>query len=190
MRSIRNFVSFMFVFLVLTISASAQTTIPPCQLGTAWAVDPHRQLADGEEIYQLPEARVVTISQREKPGSSHIIFRRCTLPKGTNIVRNGATEWAKPCGNTILAEGEALAMALRGEIGPQGFTGPEGPRGRKGDPGQNLVPPQPLCGRSWSSGRRWGCTAVAVLIGGGITAALSGGEEKKKGPGGITGGNF
>lgn len=169
---------FLFAFLfVFATMASADTVAPQCQLGTQWAVDPSRQLADGEEIFKLPASRVVTISQREKPGSSRIVWRRCSLPAGTQVIRGGATEWVKVCGNTILAEGEALRLALRGEIGPQG---PQGPRGFTGEPGKDLTPiKRPLCGESWRTGRRWACVAVAAIVVG-AAASQGGGDDKEK----------
>lgn len=168
----------LFVFLLTIATMANAETVAPCQLGTNWAVDPSRQLADGEEIFKLPASRIVTISQREKPGSSRIVWRRCSLPAGTQVIRGGATEWVKVCGNTILAEGEALRLALRGEVGPQG---PRGFTGEQGQPGENLVPPRrPLCGESWKTGRRWGCVAAAAIIVGFAASQGGGGDDNKE----------
>lgn len=214
------FKNFFFVFFALTASAQTQTVMtpapaPPCQLGTAWAVDPNRKLAEGEKIVTV-QGGTVTIAQRETPGGQKIVFRRCTLP-ATEIVMGGPTPWVKLCGNAVLAtegwnlplpapatngrdgdKGEKGGMGLdgqRGQDGPRGPAGPPGSPGNNGNNGNNghdAVVKKSRCGT--------GCKiAIATLIGGGIAAGVilpRGGKSAPapgpapRGPGAGIGGNF
>lgn len=127
-----------FVFMVLVIVSSraqAQTTVvpvPTCQIGTQYSVNPNRQLAPRESIVKV-SGGIVTITQREKPGSSHIVFRRCVLPPN-EVVVGGILPWVRKCGQDFIPEGWIVPgmQALQGLPGP---IGPQGPKGDKGDPG-------------------------------------------------------
>lgn len=124
--------------LFLGTLAEAQTTIATCQLGTAFAVNPNRQLAPGEKIVTVPGG-IVTISQREKPGSSRIVFRRCILPP-TDVVIGGVHPWVKKCGNNVTPEGWQIPgtepiPGPPGEKGDPGLPGPPGQPGLPGTPG-------------------------------------------------------
>ena len=199
----KNFSFFFFIFLLAVPASTLETDAPPCRLGTDWAVNPSRALAPGEEAVTVSGGTVV-MNQRESPGASRIVFRRCILP-ATQVVVGGTAPWVKGCGNTFTPEGWALPIptgvlaALRGPGGPQGPPGPEGPqgpegpmgpeslRGPRGFPGEDLLPRRPLCGESWRTGRRWGCTVVGILVGGGIYALSGGGGNPP--PSGNTGDN-
>jgi len=114
--------------LMVTSEVSGQTT---CQLGTALAVNPGRQLAPGEKEVTATGG-VVTLTQRERAGSSHIVLRRCILPAGTKLACGPAGCWVRVCGNDVVAtEGWTLPGV--------GIVGAEGPQGKRGDPGIPVV---------------------------------------------------
>lgn len=96
--------------LIFAGVVSAQQMTPTCNMGTAFAVNPNRQMAPGEEITNKTGG-VVVVAQRETPGSTHIVFRRCTLPRGEEVVIGGTIPWVKKCGNALVqTEGWTLPL--------------------------------------------------------------------------------
>ena len=167
--------------------AQTQERIPTCRLGTDWAVDTRRGLAPGGGI-TTRTGGIVVLAQRETPGSTHIVFRRCILPVGTEVVIGGTEPWVKECGNALIqTEGWSLPLAAsqkilgpqgpKGEKGDPGIQGPVGSQGPKGDPGEKrdsvkgdredpeiTVVVTPPSQRWWR--KRW--FKVVAFIGGGL----------------------
>lgn len=111
-----------------------------CNIGTPVAIDPNRQLAPGEEI-TTETGGIVVITQKESPGSTHILLRRCILEKGEPVVIGGILPWVRRCGNALpQTEGWTLPIAKSQRImpGTPGEKGDTGPRGPEGLPGQSV----------------------------------------------------
>lgn len=171
-----SLITVLFLF-GLSTEVSAQS-ISECRLGTAWAVDPSRQLAENERLVKVPGG-IVTISQRETPGSSHIVLRRCKLPE-TEIVIGGAIPWVKECGNTFWPEGWALPPVtpiadtfekMKGDPGPPGPQGMKGEKGDKGDPGPQGPPGKDAVSKpkskNWLVRNKWWVIGGLAGAGGG-----------------------
>ncbi len=97
----------------------------------------------GEYTITVPAGGVIITTQRDKPNSNTIVFRRCQLAKEEEIVVGGASPWFKRCGQDFWAEGWIIPgtgpiTGLTGPTGPQGptgiqgLTGPTGPQGPSG----------------------------------------------------------
>jgi hypothetical protein len=129
----------------------------PCQLGTAWAVNPDRQPADGEHEVSARGGPVL-MTQRETPGSSHIVWRRCNLAANEKVVVGG-TPWVSKCGNDFLPLGwllpEPPKQGLQGTTGPRGPEGPQGKPGAAGKDAELPLPPPLLWGISGGGSRDW-----------------------------------
>jgi hypothetical protein len=98
------------VCFLLLIFAGAIFAQQACNIGGVVAVDKNRKLAPGEEI-TMETGGIVVIAQREAPGSTHIVFRRCVLQNGEPVVIGGLVPWAKNCGNAIIqTEGWKLPL--------------------------------------------------------------------------------
>lgn len=117
-------------------SASAQTNrsetaVPVCQLGTAWAINPNRALAEGEKFITIVgSGQVLTTTQRERPGSSRLLLTRCKLAEGMKyeVGVGGIMPWFRICGQDFMPEGWTVPeMARVGPRGPQGEPGSPGP---------------------------------------------------------------
>ena len=140
---------------MLARSASAQTkqpvanrpvVLPTCKFGSALSVDPNRQLAEGEKVISVQGGPIMTI-QRRIAGSNDIVFLRCMMPPGTQVVVGGPTPWVKICGQEFWPEGWALpgpppakdgrdgAPGKAGEPGQDGLDGAPGAPGAQGPPG-------------------------------------------------------
>ena len=160
------------VALLVGFSPIEVQTTPTCQLGTAWAVNPGRQLAPGEKILTVQGGpqMIVTTTQRETPGSSHIVHRRCSLPLGPHeVVIGGILPWMKICGQDFVPEGWIVpGMVLQGPMGPQGpqgLMGPTGPQGQQGPAGENFTVPPPKSGCG-----TWCKVGIGAAIIGGVVA--------------------
>jgi hypothetical protein len=106
------------ILFALCAPASAQTKKPvadattTCKLGTEYSINPGRQLAAGEKEVTIYEpGKVVITTQREAPGSSHIVLRRCKLPdEKLKGVVGGVMPWFKICGQDFTPEGWSLPV--------------------------------------------------------------------------------
>jgi uncharacterized membrane protein YgcG len=117
-------------------------TVPACQIGTAWAVNPQRQMVAGEHSITVPAGGVVVTTQRDKPGSNVIVFRRCRLAQAEEVVVGGASPWFKKCGQEFWAEGWVIPgtgpiTGATGPVGPTGLQGTQGPVGPTGPAGSS-----------------------------------------------------
>lgn len=160
-----------------TAAAPKETTLAPCRLGTDWAVNPARTLAPSERVIHVTGGPV-TISQREAPGSTHIVFRRCNLPE-TDAVIGGVMPWVKICGNDFTPEGwdlptpslaeavekavKALPAAPPGKRGPRGFQGRDGLNGKDGK--NAPAPPAPVVKKHSHKWVWWVAGAAVVSAG-------------------------
>ncbi|OGI92487.1 hypothetical protein A2933_01100 [Candidatus Nomurabacteria bacterium RIFCSPLOWO2_01_FULL_46_18] len=142
----KNMYLVLAALLLGSIPVEAQKT-PVCQLGTPFAINPMRPLAPGESIVKA-EGGPAVISQREKLGSTHIVYRRCIIPAGTEIVCGLNGCWIKECGNGVWqTEGWSLPLPVarvekgdRGDVGPMGPMGPQGIQGPPGPTGRDPIP--------------------------------------------------
>ena len=115
------------------ISALAEAQLTPtCRTGTELSVNPNRQLAPGESFVMVPGG-IVTITQRETVGSSHIVFRRCILSP-QEVAVGGIKPWVKACGQDIVPEGWTIP-GMKPRDGLDGAPGKPGAKGDNGDPG-------------------------------------------------------
>ncbi len=184
MKPFANFVSSLIV-LVFCFSATpvanaqTKTTVatPTCRIGTAFAVDIHREVMTFEKVIKVPGG-VVNIAERETPGSSHIVYRRCILPE-IEVVVGGITPWVKACGNDFTPEGWTLPgpelvagpagpQGTEGKIGPAGPAGPQGTEGKIGPEG-----PRGPKGDTWYPPKkgRWLTWKKVAVVGGGLAGA-------------------
>lgn len=147
----RNTRKYMFHALFLVISVlifitglSAQAQLPICRLGGPTAMNPNRQLAEGETFMQTKGPLAVHL--RFKPTKKHpeqIGF--CMLPSNTTVaVKNGKIQWVKECGNdevnkNINIDGEKDNKGAKGDQGVPGKDGKDGRDGRDGRDGKDAV---------------------------------------------------
>lgn len=91
--------SLLAVLVFVFLGSFAQAAVPTCQLGGPTAVNPNRQLAEGETFVTTDRALVVNLAfkpTKEFPDR----VGECVLPKGTEVaVKNGILVWVKACGN-------------------------------------------------------------------------------------------
>lgn len=175
------FLAITAVAFLVTVAVVAEDC-KPCQLGTAWAVDPGRKLAEKEEIVKV-EGGIITTSQRETPNSSHIVFRRCILLAGKEVVIGGSVPWVKECGNALIqTEGWILPPASWQKIdlselvksisvppGPPGPPGPQGEQGIQGLPAE-WVPPPSVAPKK--SNKKWYWIAAGGAVAGVVTGIV------------------
>ena len=183
----------LLVLFALLAVGTASAAVPPCVLGGPTAMNTNRQLAEGEVFVKTDRPLVVNLRFRSTAEHPEQVGE-CMLPTGEEVaVKNGILQWVRKCGNDEvnrnifvvpieLTRGE---KGERGEIGPQGQkgnTGPEGPRGPQGPPGLDFRPHRrPLCGESLRTGRRWGCIALGLVVGGIAKNQIGGGGSHGKG---------
>lgn len=176
-----NKLAIFLVFLTygLSFATVASAAVPNCVLGGPTAMDTNRQLVEGEVFEKTTGPLVVNL--RFKPTAQHPEHvGECMLPSGTEVAtKNGLLMWVRSCGNdevnhNVVVNPKIFRTSMEGLRGYPGPQGPEGPQGPQGLDGKDFVPQRrPLCGESWKTGRRWACTAVAVIVVG--TAATSSG---------------
>jgi hypothetical protein len=179
----------MIVILMVILSAAnsvaADNQVKECQLGSAWAVNTDRQMAEDEQI-TTQTGGIVVISQREAPGTQKIVFRRCNLPPGTEVVIGGPVPWVKKCGNALIQtegwllptpyrlQGPPGPQGLPGEPGIQGPAGPQGPQGIQGPTGPQgpkaFVPPP-------KRSKKWPWIVAGGVAGAVITALILRGRD-------------
>ena len=141
------------VFFILALLATvASATVKPCVLGGPTAMDPTRELAEGEVFVKTNRPLVVNL--RFKPTEARPEqVGECLLLAGSEVaVKGGILQWVKLCGNdevnkNIFVFPFELPKVLKGEPGkdgtpgksglegPQGPEGPRGPRGFRGEQG-------------------------------------------------------
>lgn len=171
----RKFVFFAVLSTLFTFSAMAlEKETPPCHLGTAWSVNPDRQIESWEKSIRTPSGVIADVTQREKPGSSHIVTRRCKLPEDTEVIYGGVGgPWIKVCGNG-MSNIEGWTIPIHLPRGPRGYQGDRGEKGDKGDKGELLIVVRPWhdpCTRTTT--RKVVCTALAIGLGSAAGYALS-----------------
>ncbi len=143
-------------FLILTCGAVFAQQVPiedvhECVInGPAnVAINTNRQLVEGREEITTKTGGITWVSQREKPGSTTITWKRCRLKDGEPMVIGGdGLPWIKACGNDAIPEGWVLPLPNWLRTLLTGIIGPMGPKGDKGDPGsvgpQGPPPPQKI----------------------------------------------
>ena len=176
------FVSFL-VFTSMGMGQDQQKSapLPDCHLGTAFAVDPFRPLAQGEEIVDATGGPVV-ISQRETPNSIRIVYRHCNLPKTKAVVGGSTGPWVKICGNQIAqTEGWSLPLPswMKNLLQPPAQKPPEVVVEKKGDTNiyvyvkedihievENKTPPVPVAILPSDKKKKshWGIVGVVAAV--------------------------
>lgn len=112
---------------------------PQCNLGTDWSVNKNRPVASDEKLYRL-EGGPAIVAQREAPGSTHIVYRRCNVPPGTEAYCSIRGCWIKVCGND-LGSPEGWKFPIEIPMGAPGVNGRDGKDGRDGRDGQIVYAP-------------------------------------------------
>ena len=139
-------------FSIFVVPASAQG-LPVCQLGGPTAMNPNRQLAEGESFVFTNRPLVVNLrfrTTREHPER----VGECMLPSGSKVAqKNGILLWVSKCGNdevnqniTVGPLPTPIANTIRGLDGANGATGSQGSpglRGLRGVPGLRGEPGPP-----------------------------------------------
>lgn len=189
-----------FVLALVLGLSPLEAQVKACQLGTAWAVNPARSLAQGERIVKV-QGGVALVSQRDAPGSNRIIFKRCAVPAGTEIVVGGEGPWIKICGN-LIAQPEGWVIPGVGPVA--GTAGIQGPVGPQGPPGQVVYVPTPtpatdlfhgqyqVRGNGFPTWAKW-LIGTGAAVGAGFVVANNWPHKDKpagKGPGGTIGPAF
>ncbi len=87
------------VALVVLCSVSLNAAVPVCVLGGPTAVNPKRQLAEGETFATTDRPLVVNLTFR--PTKEHPEqVGECVLPSGSKVAtKNGFLVWVAACGN-------------------------------------------------------------------------------------------
>jgi hypothetical protein len=144
-------------------------------------MDTNRQLAEGETFVNTDRPLVVNL--QFKPTAKHPEqVGECMLPRGTKVAqKSGILQWVAECGNdevnkNIFIIPFTLLKGDKGDKGDEGYTPIKGKDYFDGENGKN-PPRRPLCGESLKTGRRWGCIALAILVGGGAYTASQGGGD-------------
>ncbi len=139
------------VLTLLALDATAEAAVPLCELGGPTAVNPNRQLADGETFVVTDRPLVVNLRFRPTKAKPEQVGE-CLLPSGSKVAqKDGYLMWVAECGNdevnqnirvgpTILAQGLQGVQGLKGDPGPPGAVGPQGPIGPQGSQGRNFEP--------------------------------------------------
>lgn len=181
--------------------ATTNSVTPECRFGTDWAVNKSRPVASDEKLYRL-EGGPAVVAQRETPGSSRIVFRRCNVPQGTEAYCSVRGCWIKVCGND-LASPEGWKFPIETLMGAQGPQGQKGDKGDQGLPGQIVyVPTAPTTdhfngpykvrGNGFPTWAKW-LIGTGVAVGAGLVVANNWphkDEPKGKPPGGTIGPAF
>jgi hypothetical protein len=169
-RQMKKFLLFVFALsLALAHTTMAlEPNTPQCHLGTAWAIKPERKVETWEKSILTPAGVIADVTQRETPGSSHIVIRRCELPEKTEVIYGGVGgPWIRKCGNAMSnIEGWTIPIEL--PMGPRGYKGDKGDRGErgpKGDQGETLVIVRPWhdpCTRTIT--QKYVCSAAVIAF--------------------------
>ncbi len=171
------------LFLALLLGATQlEAQVPKCVLGGPTAMDPNRQLAEGESF--VLTTRPLVVNLRFRPTQAHPErVGECMLPSGEKVaVKNGILQWVAKCGNDEVNK-NVVVIPIGPIAGPAGIQGPKGDKGDvgpQGPPGQVIYLPPPrndlfredykVRGGGFPGWAKW-AIATSVAVGTGLVVA-------------------